>query len=103
MKLDIISIEDIERANDRHGKHFFDPGAIRFFNSRKPQYGYQAGNKAYFITSEQFIPFNGMPQARMYSIRVCNLDTGNIDTVGEFQQYATRSQANTAIKKLLSD
>jgi hypothetical protein len=99
--MDIITIQEIERAHDRTGKHFFDPGAMRFFNSRKPQYGWQKGSRAFFITSEQFIPFNGLPHARMFTVRVCNLDTGDIDTVGTFQAYETRKQAEQVIKNII--
>jgi hypothetical protein len=93
--MDIVSIQAIEH---RHTGHFFSTGSMRFFNSRRPQQGYKVGNKAYFITSEQF----DYKSPRLYTLRVINWDTGVIDTVGEFNQM-TKSQAQTALKNAVKE
>jgi len=91
----IIDFQDIVRANGNSSQHhFFDAGATRFFRSRYPQTGIVKDNKAYFVTSEQF-DYNS---PRLYTLRVCDMATGIVDTVGEFQQYRTSRQAQAAIK-----
>jgi len=95
----VIDFRDIKRANENSSEHhFFDAGATRFFRSRYPQTGIVKDNKAYFVTSEQF----NYNSPRLYTVRVCNMATGVVDSVGEFQQYRTSSQAQAAIRKLVS-
>ncbi len=89
-----VSIYDIK---NKHCGHWFSPGAMRFFNSRLPQGGYKIGNKAYFITSEQF----DYKTPRYYTVRVIDWITGDVDTVGEFNKL-TRSEANTALKHIIN-
>jgi hypothetical protein len=98
--MEYLDIYEIKRLNSQKGQHFFDAGALRFFNSRISNDAVKIGNKAYFVTSEQFRPFNGPAHKRMYSVRVIDLQTGNIDTVGEFQQYASSQSAWKIIKIL---
>lgn len=94
----VIDFRDIERANrDSAQHHFFDQGTTRFFRSRYPQTGVVKNNRAYFVTSEQF-DYNA---PRFYTVRVCDLATGVVDTVGEFQQYQTSAQAQAAIKRII--
>lgn len=92
----LIDFRDIVRANGYSSQHhFFDEDATRFFKSRYPQTGVVKDNKAYFVTSEQF-DYNS---PRLYTVRVCDMATGIIDSVGEFQQYRTSAQAYASIKK----
>ena len=97
VKMDIITLDALKRATRDKGQYFFSPDTTRFFDSRYPSYAYKSGSLAYFITSERF----RHDYPRLYTIRVCDLTTGGIDTVGEFQQYGTRQQAERALKKLL--
>lgn len=76
--------------------HFFSPATTKFFRSRYPSYGYQAGDKIYFATSEQF----DRNSPRRYSVRVLDCISGNVDTVGKFQEYQTWPQANRAATRL---
>ena len=95
-----VSIDEIER---RHTGHFFDANAKRFFRSRMPQTGYRVGNKAWFITSEQFADFHGYVAARKYTVRVIDWDTGRLlDNVGEFNTM-TKSEAQTAMKHAIAE
>lgn len=87
------SIEEIIQANRREGGHFFDREALRFFNSR---IGSSVYGGRFFITSEQF---DRDLSPRLYTIRECI--NGRIEEVGDFQQYATGSQARAALKRHL--
>lgn len=93
-----VDIYDIKR---NHRGHFFDPGSMRFFDSRTSQGGWRVGDKAYFLTSERFhgSSYSG---ARLYTVRVLDYKTGDVDTVGDFNKL-TRSQANTALMKVVHE
>ncbi|MDO8690676.1 MAG: hypothetical protein Q7R39_11820, partial [Dehalococcoidia bacterium] len=65
--------------------------------SRAPVTAVQSEDKAYFVTSEQFDDRS----PRLYTVRVCNLSTGDIDTVGKFQGHATSAEARRAIEGLI--
>ena len=91
-----ISIDLVKQTNRRAGRYFFSPGATRFFRSRYPNYAYRVGNRAYFVTSEQFDDHS----PRLFTVRVCDMTTGEVDTVGEFQEYRTRYLAGKAVKEL---
>ena len=85
---------DVKRINRDNGKYFFEKGALKFFNSRIGNTLY--GNK-YFVTSEQYN--ENFP--RLYTIRMFDVNTGSVDTVGEFQEFTTGQQAISHIKELL--
>lgn len=87
-----MTITEIKSANRRIGKHFFSPGAMRFFNSKVHPGVY--GNH-YFITSEQ----NGNESLRRYSIRRC--DEGEISTIGEYNEIKSLAEAKKIIKEIL--
>ena len=90
------SINEIRYEAQRAGSHFFDADSMRFFGSRILPTVY--GGR-YFVTSEQDRYGNG---AKAYTVRVCR-ENGHIDTVGEFQAYATRAQAVAAVRRILSE
>lgn len=94
-----IPTHELESINKRNGFHWFDRDTKSFFSSRWSSMAYKKGNDAYFISSEKkgFDRLSG----RGYSIRKMDLKTGEIDTIGEFNKYSTRSQANTALNKIL--
>ena len=87
------TLAQIKQANKAAGFHFFSDRTMRFFGSRASRTIY---NGCLFVTSEQNIR-DGQP--RLYTIRRAMPD-GSIETVGEFQQYATRKQAHAAAKAL---
>lgn len=91
-----IPMSNIKYMNEKSGQYWFSPSAMYFFHSRIPAFAYKKGRLAYFISSEQ----RESSTPRKYSIRVANLDTGNIDIVGGFHNY-TKSQANTELKRIL--
>lgn len=82
--------------------HWFSPGAMRFFNSRISGNAYQMKSDPYvhlFVSSEKF-DYN---TPRLYSVRSYNSLTGNVDTIGEFQEYKTSAAAHRAAKKLAEE
>ncbi len=86
-------IDGIREANRDAGFHWFDPETLRFFGSRISESTFDG---RYFVTSE----WDGFDHAaRLYSIREAMSD-GQVDTVGEFQEYATRAQALAGIARL---
>ena len=89
------TISDIKRANVAAGHHFFDASSLRFFRSEILPTVY--GGR-YFVTSEQFVGSDGSAETRRYTVRSVSEDGTAIDTVGEFQQYATVGQARAAAK-----
>lgn len=90
------SMADVKRANREHGHYFFEPDTLRFFDSRVGRTLY--GGR-YFVTSEQFHDGRGYSAPRMYTIREA-LPSGEIKTVGEFQEYETSAEANRVARQL---
>lgn len=82
------SIGDVERLNRSAGKHYFDEDTMRFFNSRIET---DLIRGRFFITSEK-----GPDERRRFSIR-CAFDSGAIETVGDFQQFASWEAADNAL------
>ena len=86
------TIEDVKCINKEKGYHFFDRDTMKFFRSRVERDALMFGqliDDKYFITSEQY----DSSSPRLYSVRNFNLGTGNVDTIGEFQEFETKGQA----------
>lgn len=83
---------DIQTHNRVAGGHFFDAATMRFFNSRVLD-GVYGGR--YFVTSERY-----GSEPRYYTVRVYDPETGSVDTVGDFQAFATARQAIRFAKEL---
>ncbi len=92
MRARFRTTDDVKAANREAGRHFFDPATMRFFNSRVHRAVY--GGR-YFVTSERYSVESG----RRYTVREI-LPDGDIETVGDFQQYATAAQARKAAWRL---
>lgn len=88
-------MEDVRQANAAIGHHWFSPDTVRFFNSR---IGRSLYGGRYFVTSERY----EWDAPRLYTVRRANAD-GTIDTVGEFQGYATSYMAKRAIRELMAE
>jgi hypothetical protein len=67
---------------------------MRFFRSRVSTGYVGAREEVYFVTSEQ-----GPDGIRRYSVRHLDSRDGQISTVGEFQQHATRARAISEAKR----
>jgi hypothetical protein len=97
-----VNIEDIEKINDNHGLHFFDRASMRFFDSRAARSGYIVGDKAYFLTSEQFHDFKGYSAPRKFSLRIMDTNTGRIDTPDGFNKLS-KSEAQSLLNRKVND
>ena len=86
------TIDDVKSANSRAGYKWFTPDTLRFFASRPSKIVYGHG---LFVSSE--LDFDGT--TRRYTVRLA-LPTGEIETVGEFQQFATSGQAHAFARKV---
>ena len=94
--------ESIVTVQRRHNGHWFDADTMRFFSSRVSDTAYNDENgHSYFVSSERDTYRNRQPK-RLYTVRVQNTETGDIDTVGDFQGYSTRYQAHKAAQELAS-
>jgi len=89
----MFSIDDVQRANRDAGSHFFDADTMRFFGSRVLPTVY-AGRL--FVTSERSGFDHYSP--RSYTVREFMPD-GSIETVGDFNGFATPAQARAEIKR----
>ena len=86
------TIEEIKVAVKKAGGHWFDPKSLRFFRSHVYSPAIPIPSGALFVSSEQYVSVRGEKGPRRYSVRFCN-DNGEINTVGDFQQYPTRRSA----------
>lgn len=97
MSVNYVPMHEIKRLyGPGEGRHWFDTDTMRFFRCRLPDGGYQASNgRIYFVTSEK-----GPDGIRAYSVRCLKEPRGTIETIGSFQQYRSRSGANSAALRL---
>lgn len=95
-----------KRATDGGG-HFFDKGAMRFFNSRVESTAYRFNDRedtVLFITSEQ----DG-DGPRKYTVRVASMHNATstnaypVNTVGEFQWFDTLADAFYFISTIMDN
>jgi hypothetical protein len=107
MDMDTISIETVRRHAARNGSHFFDPDTMRFFRSRVANVAYRTadGTRAYFVTSEQFVPSRGEPAPRRYSVRYADFaekeyPASCIEEASKFQEYPSRGVADRAARHM---
>lgn len=98
----IYTKEQLKDFVTYHSKspYFFSPDTMRFFRSRLAPTFIHSGRGLIFITSEQFVTY--YPEyhidPRKYTIRILTND-GDINEIGEFQQYDTLRQARKAAKE----
>jgi hypothetical protein len=97
-----MTIDQIKSANRKAGCFFFSPDTMRFFRSRVGSTVYQGPGGVYFVTSEQFVPSRGRPAPRLYTVRVFDPATGEVDTAGEFNSL-TKGRAQRAARKLADE
>lgn len=97
-----MTIAKIAKALKAAGGHFFDKDTMGFFSSRVVERVWYGADDVYiFVTSEQFVPSSGPAHARRYTVRTWReSEPGSVDTVGEFQQYATARAASKAASEL---
>jgi len=93
-----MTIIDMASVKASHKGHWFDEGAMQFFKSRVARWGYENGGLVYFVSSEKY----DLATPRLYSVRVYDRTTDEIDTCGDFQQYKSYSGANKAAQRMAS-
>lgn len=101
VKLGNYLLDEIKTRNEKHDGHFFDADSMKFFTSKVYELCWQKDDNIYFVTSEKdrfYIKHKG--SIRAFTVRVSN-KVGHIDTIGEFQEHKTLSQAINKIKKLM--
>jgi hypothetical protein len=92
------NITAIKAANKANGGHWFERSTLRFFNSRILAKVYQGPGGIYFVSSEQFVGSQGAAP-RKFTVRQFDPKTGDVDTVGEFNEL-TMSEAKAGAKAL---
>ncbi len=99
-KPEIRDLDDMVRAHEYAGGFFFRSDSKRFFRSRIGAQIFTGQGGIFFTTSEQF-EFRGTCKPRRYSVRKFDPDNPrSIETMGEFQAYATSKAAIAAAKRL---
>ena len=93
-----MTINDIRDANESAGLHFFEPAAMRFFDSKVLPKVYEGPGGVYFVTSEQF--HDGEYHAeRKYTVREFNPENGRIWSNSEFNKVG-KAEAQAGARKL---
>ena len=76
--------------------YWFDQDTMRFFKTQMPQYGYRDPRGViWFVTAE-----TGPDRKKRYSVRRMD-PQGNIETIGEFQGFATFADARQDLRRQL--
>ncbi|MCX6821614.1 MAG: hypothetical protein NTW30_02425 [Candidatus Aenigmarchaeota archaeon] len=81
-----MNMEDVKRINEEKGQYYFTESTMRFFNSKVES---ELIEDKYFITSEQF----DEKAPRLFTVREFNKESGWIRTIGKFQEFKDRFQA----------
>ena len=94
------TIESIETAVTEAGSHWFEESTLRFFRSRIGWQVYQGPGGVHFVSSEKRQGFGCDDGDRLFTVRRFNPDNpGSVETVGDFQQYRSRSGAHAAARR----
>ena len=99
-----MMLNTITAIKNRHKGHWFEPGSLRFFNSKFPRRAvYPVSDGAFFISSEYskgvYISTGWIPDGPVrWSVRFVSESDGTINTVSEFQEYETLKDAREAAK-----
>lgn len=89
------TIATIKKANIAAGRNWFEPGTMRFFNTRCLPTVYQGPGGIYFVTSE--VAPSG---EKAYTVRQFVPEHGRIETVGEFHVIRDKNTALAAARAL---
>jgi hypothetical protein len=92
------TIAEIKAANKAAGGHYFERSTMQFFDSRVLSPTWPTAGKTFFVTSEQFHGSDDFAGPRLYTVRVIDWETADVDTVGEFQQHKMLRDAYAAAR-----
>ncbi len=94
------SVSDVRYANRQAGFCYFEPDTMRYFRSRVLGWFVPLPDGGgLFGTSERFVSSQGWSPGRKFTIRRAR-PSGDIDTVGEFQGYASSKAAERAANRI---
>lgn len=93
-----VPISEVIRADQANHGHFFDQGAVRFFNSRSPQYAYKWNGYYFWVSSEKF----DSKTPRKYTIRFACCDCMSIHDIDGFQAHGSKRAAEARLKWYLA-
>ncbi len=88
------TINTIQDEMTAAGSHWWDAGAMRYFQSRVSEKVYQGPGGIYFVTSEK-----GATGRRGYSVRQYHPRATDVDTIGDFNSR-TRARAHAMAAEL---
>lgn len=92
--MSIQFLSQIKSANRAAGFYFFEPDTMRFFKSRALDQVFDGPRGVFFVTSER----DG-DNARRYTVRCFNRESGDVKTHGEFQGFKSRTGAISAARR----
>jgi hypothetical protein len=84
------TIQEAKKVSKANGGHFFDPQAMRFFNSKIES---ELIDGRYFITSERY----DTDRPKLYTIRQISETGQMLDDLGDFQEFDTLHGALIAL------
>jgi hypothetical protein len=87
-----LTIAEMKELNKAKGGHWFDKGAMRFFNTRIET---QPNAENIFITSE----YMDNPSNKKYSLRWFNTETHDVVTLGDFNAIRSLDKAKELRKE----
>ena len=97
-------LNTITSIKNRHEGSWFEPGSLRWFNTKFPKRCcYPVPGGAFFISSEYskgvYISTGWIPDGPVrWTVRFCSEEDGSIATVSEFQEFETLQEARDAAK-----
>jgi len=89
------SMAQIKEANLQADGVFFRPDVMAIFQTRIEAGPFPGG---LFVTSEQFTSMRGQVYPRRYTVRRA-LENGAVETMGQFQEHASKAEAVRAAKE----
>ena len=101
IKTGLYLIDDVKERAEKGSRYFFSKETRRFFSSRISELCWIKNQDIFFITSESDSSSNTSNQ-RMYTIRKCDI-LGKIETIGNFQEFLTISQARKSLKNVIDE
>lgn len=90
-------MSEVKAINESKGLCWFSPSNMRFFRTKIVSR--ELIKDKYFVTSEQFV-YEGIAKPRLYSVREFNPESGDIHSVGLFQQFHSYKQAREYAESL---
>jgi hypothetical protein len=80
------------------GSPWFDAGAISFFRTVLPQYGFEVRGGFAFVTAE-----TSLSGEKRFSVRYLHSTTGGIETLGGFHHFPSQRAATARIQGLVDE